>query len=353
MKVCFLTHNLKEDNGAGVFSLKLIEAARAAGAEIVAYATEYSGKEFERPLPKGIKLLVSLPAIRRDIRRCSVVHALDGYPYGVIAMVAGMGLPARRIITAVGSGAVVALYKFPQSLLLKAAYRTAQRVTAISTFTKNEILKKVPGISIEVVGHGVDTERFLAASQSLLPYHYILSVGSLRWRKGYKFSLRAFAEVAKEFPGLHYVIVGKRYSEKEFTNLHSLIRELKLQDRVHLLEHVEREEELRALYRHAQAFCLLSQHAAHDFEGFGLVFLEAAAAGVPVVAGREGGVTEAVLDGKNGFLVDPQDTHGCAQALMRIIRDPALRERMSRESSAFAQRNAWKPKLNRYLSLYR
>jgi len=353
MKVCFLAHNLKEDNGAGVFSLKLIEAARAAGAEVVAYTTDYSGKEFERPLPKGVKLLFALPAIRRDIRHSSVVHALDSYPYGVIAMVAGMGLPARRIITAVGSGAVVALYKFPQRLLLRAAYRNADTVTAISTFTKNEILKKVPGISIEVIMHGVDVERFSPTSQNPLPYQYILSVGSLRWRKGYKFSIRAFAEVSKEFPDLHYVIVGKRYTSKEFNNLRSLILELKLQERVHLLENVDSEEELRALYGHAQAFCLLSQHAAHDFEGFGLVFLEAAAAGLPVVGSREGGVPEAVLDGKNGFLVNAQDTHGCAQALMRIIHDPTLRERMSQESSVFAQRNAWGPKLNKYLSLYR
>jgi phosphatidylinositol alpha-1,6-mannosyltransferase len=66
-------------------------------------------------------------------------------------------------------------------------------------------------------------------------------------------------------------------------------------------------------------------------EGFGIVYLEAAACEVPSVAGATGGVADAVVDGETGLLVDPLDEAALADALVRLLGDPALRERLGRQ----------------------
>ena len=88
--------------------------------------------------------------------------------------------------------------------------------------------------------------------------------------------------------------------------------------------------DLPALYASADVFalCCRSRWAGLEQEGFGIVFLEAAAAGVPSVAGDSGGAAEAVLDGETGLVVrDPSDPTAVADALDRLISDPRLASR--------------------------
>jgi phosphatidylinositol alpha-1,6-mannosyltransferase len=66
----------------------------------------------------------------------------------------------------------------------------------------------------------------------------------------------------------------------------------------------------------------------NDMEGFGLVFLEANACGKPAIGGRSGGAAEAIVQGKTGFLVEPDDLPGLVQALRKLLGDPALRSEM-------------------------
>jgi phosphatidylinositol alpha-1,6-mannosyltransferase len=92
------------------------------------------------------------------------------------------------------------------------------------------------------------------------------------------------------------------------------------------------EEELPGCYAAADLFVMVSRELASrgDVEGFGIVYLEASAAGRPVVAGRSGGVEDAVEDGVSGILVDPEDPGALVEALTRLLRDPDLRRRMAR-----------------------
>ncbi len=358
MKICFLAHNLRHDNGGGVFSARSIEAAQAAGATVVALTTLQSGKPYERPLFTGGKfaLLGDLWRIRAALKEADIVHPLDTYPYGVIAALAGLGLKKKFIITAVGTGAIAGLYRWPQSWLMRFAYARADTVVAISTFVRDEIQKRIPHLAIKVITHGVEYEQFAAPAPEYVPAAahrpYIISVGSLRWRKGYKFSIRGFAEIRAQMPSLHYLIVGKRYTEKEFNNLTALITQLGLQDAVTILEQVDSAEDMRALYQGAEAFGLLSQNDDHDVEGFGLVFLEAAAAGLPVVGSSGCGVADAMADGINGYLVPPRDTHAFAQAMLKILQTPGLRGKMADASRAFARDNTWDKKIPQYLALW-
>jgi phosphatidylinositol alpha-1,6-mannosyltransferase len=71
-----------------------------------------------------------------------------------------------------------------------------------------------------------------------------------------------------------------------------------------------------------------------EAEGFGIVFLEAGACGIPVVAGRSGGSHEAVVDGETGYIVEPRDTRSVRDALARLLGDAALRGAMGRAARA-------------------
>lgn len=378
MRICMLTHNLKDDNGNGVLSMHVLQGLqKGLGAEVVALTTVGSGASFEKPIlyPSKLKLIVALPRIRHIMKGCDVVHALDAYPYGIVAALAAYGLKKKIIVTAVGTGSIQLLYHhhWPGTQLVKWSYKQAARITAISRFTRDSILRQMPELHIDVINPGVHYEAFAVRSGEekdadaritvqgstgtnygvgdLCPY--ILSVGSIRWRKGYKVSLKAFAFVHEKFPELKYVIVGKRYAEKYYEELMRIIRELHLERSVVILDRVDTIEMLRALYRNAELFCLLSQNFGHDVEGFGIVFLEAAAAGLPVVGSIENGIEDAVEDGINGFLVNCRDEKGFADKIMAILGDRRLRAEMSKESLARAKVSGWDRRDAQYAELYR
>jgi glycosyltransferase involved in cell wall biosynthesis len=113
-----------------------------------------------------------------------------------------------------------------------------------------------------------------------------------------------------------------------------------LGDRFHLLGRIP-DEDLAAVYACADVFamCCRERWGGLEAEGFGIVFLEAAACGVPAVAGRSGGAWEAVEDGTTGFVVDPLDTGAVAAAVGRLLSDPSLRRSMGAAARTRAERD--------------
>jgi phosphatidylinositol alpha-1,6-mannosyltransferase len=99
--------------------------------------------------------------------------------------------------------------------------------------------------------------------------------------------------------------------------------------------------DLAALYAQADVFALTSVEHGHSVEGFGLVYLEAAAHGLPAVAHATGGVSEAVLDGETGLLVPPGQPARLTEAFTRLLNDPALRHRLGEAARAHAARHTW------------
>lgn len=360
MKICFLTHNLRQDNGVGVFSRRLIEGLRESlGAEVIALTVVAGREPYERTIlhPNKLRLLLRLPEIRRTLRECDVIHALDVFPYGFIAALASFGLGKKVVITAIGSGSILPLYQFQYVRLVRWVYRRTDRATAISAFTRDQILYKIPGISITVINPGVDADFFTSADGAHYDVSrfksYILGVGQLRWRKGYHFSIRAFAKTRERFPELNYVIVGKRFKDDYYERLQKLINELGLRDRVFILEDVQTREELADVYKGAELFCLFSQNINHDVEGFGLVFLEAAAAGLPIVGSKNCGIDDAVRDGENGILVPTRSPDDFADAIIKILSNGQLKKAMGERSLAFARRMSWEHQIEKYIACYR
>jgi phosphatidyl-myo-inositol dimannoside synthase len=365
MNICFLTHNVKQDNGGGVLSHHVIAGLRdALPARVTVLTAESSGFDGEKTIlyPARRHLLGRFVAIRRILKSCDVVHAFDAVPYGLIAVAASLGLRKKIIITVVGSGTTIPLNRWYASWLARWCLRRADRVIAISRFVKHEVQKRVSNIDIHIIHPGVEDEKRIQelTLEQTLKFRrcqpYMLSVGAIRWRKGYDVSIRAFAEVLKKFPGLHYVIVGKKYKEDYYRTLRRLIEALDLGARVHILDHVETRQELRAIYTYAELFCLFSRNYGNDVEGFGIVFLEAAAAGLPVVGVKNCGVEDAARDRENGILAfaeDHNDADEFTRAILAILHNSQMKKRMSERSLALAKESLWDKRIQEYVDIYR
>jgi glycosyltransferase involved in cell wall biosynthesis len=128
--------------------------------------------------------------------------------------------------------------------------------------------------------------------------------------KGYDQVVRALSAVAREFPDVRYVLVGDGPDRER---LAALSRELGVEDKVILAGYVPNEE-LAEHYNLCDVFVMPSKG-----EGFGIVFLEALSCGKPVIAGNKDASVEAVLGGKLGTLVDPDDVSAIAEAIVAVI----------------------------------
>jgi glycosyltransferase involved in cell wall biosynthesis len=179
----------------------------------------------------------------------------------------------------------------------------------------------VPAGRLAVVPEPIDLEawdaEFLRAAREPRPRPVVLSVARMYPRKRMGDLLRAAAIIRAGIPDVQVRIVGRGPEHEALGRLHG---ELGLGDSVALLGDVSRER-LAAEYINADLFCLPSVQ-----EGFGIVFLEAMAAGLPVVACRAAAVPEVVLDGMTGVLAPPRDPAALARAIEDLLRQPERRK---------------------------
>jgi glycosyltransferase involved in cell wall biosynthesis len=339
-------------NGGGRFSHDLIEYIKKENIETKVLTTVSSNYHEESAIiySSKLKLFFSLFKIRAIFKEYDVIHAIDGLPYAIIATICNFGLGKKLIITAIGSGSIKSLYN-RWSIILKWAYRRAHRVTAISSYTANEINKKVPDLKVEVIIPGIDYSYFVQQRNEESQYKpYILSVGRIKERKGQYFSIKAFAKVSRQYKDLKYVIVGSNRGQY-YKKLKILIKELNIADKIIFKENLD-DKELVSLYKNAKLFILLPQNINYDIEGFGLVFVEAAAFGLPVIGALRSGAIDAILDGQNGFLVEPQDTNEAANKILEILNNDKLRDEFGHKSIEFAKRLDWSLVIKKYLNIY-
>ena len=170
----------------------------------------------------------------------------------------------------------------------------------------------------------------------------ILSVARQYRRKNTSTLIRAMIGVLREVPDARLRVVG---DGPEMGRLEQLVRSLGLADSVTFLGALEGVDAVRDEMARARVFCLPSRQ-----EGFGIVFLEAMAAGLPIVAARCGAVPETAPHGEVALLVDPDDVEELASALVRILRDADLSTRLARGGNDRWLRFDWSAIAERFLA---
>lgn len=285
------------------------------------------------------KVLLPTPALGRRIDALAdevdadIVLLDPALPLGI----AGSRLRHRYGIVVHGAEVTVPGRLPGSHLALRRVLRGAALVIAAGGYSLAEA-ERAAGYALPAtnVPPGVDTDRFrpLTADERAavrarhdLPSDVpvVLGLSRLVPRKGFDTLLRASGRLAGD--GLdHVVAIGGGGRDRD--RLERIAREVGAPAR--FLGRVD-DDDLPSVYGAADVFAMLCRNRwfGLEQEGFGIVFLEAAAAGTPQVAGQSGGSAEAVLDGESGLVVDPPDDVGrVAEALASLLENPSLRQRM-------------------------
>ncbi len=350
MKIGFLTHTMNKKRGDGRFSSDIINEVISRGHEVVVLKAVDDGLMGEVVLGRGINIFKSLSKISELLKDCDVIHVIDPYPYGVIAWLVNRNLKKKLIISALGTYAVAPLYRWRTSYLVRQTYKSAHKVVAISKFTKNKIQEKIKLNNLVIINPGIrldgETPKRIEPSE-----RFIMGVGALKERKGYHIALEAFAKISKEFPDLKYKIVAD-YDKSYRDILDDIIKENNLKGRVEFFSEIS-DEELFKLYSSASLFVLTSINTADiHFEGFGIVYLEAARFGLPMIGTFDTGGEDAINNGKNGILVHQNNIEETAGAMRKILSDQGLWKQMSRESIEWSKLNTIEKEVDKILEIY-
>jgi len=230
--------------------------------------------------------------------------------------------------------------------LIRLIWRRADAVVALSRALRETAHRTAPQQPIEVIPNGVEADLFTPLEQARArerddPVHAI-TVSRLVPRKGIQYLLRALQR-ARDTVNLRLTIVGTGSCESE---LKALSATLRLDDVVRFHGYCPREK-LPELYRSADFFALPSLA-----ESFGLVFAEAMSCGLPVIAGRTGGVPDLIGE-DNGILVSPGSVEEIASALVALGTDPIRCRAMSvANRTKVVQDCSWAGVAERYADLY-
>jgi len=211
-------------------------------------------------------------------------------------------------------------------------------VVAVSKFTRDYVLNNysISPDKIFVLPNGVDIKSFypgVDTSELRSRYHLdnkkvILTLARITERKGHDTVIKALPRVLEKIPDLKYLICGPlRGRHPQY--LKKLISDLNLEKIVNFTGYLALDQ-LNAFYNLCDVYVMPNRDVISkgDTEGFGITFLEANACEKPVIGGNSGGVTDAIVDGETGFLVDPLDTIEIAKKLILLLSDKKLSEKM-------------------------
>jgi phosphatidyl-myo-inositol dimannoside synthase len=319
-------------------------AARVGAEDLVVYAPSWPGAgEFDERQPFEVvrhptSLMLPTPDVLRRARGIARAHGAEAVWFGAAAPLALLAEPLRRSTGIERALACTHGHEVGWAMLpgarqaLRRIGQTVDVVTFVSRYTRSRFASAFgPMAALEHLPPGVDTDRFVPdpaagacvrARHGLADRPVVVCVSRLVPRKGQDALVRALPSIRQRVPGAALLLVG---GGPYRGRLQRLAVDSGVAEHVVFTGSVPWEE-LPAHYAAGDVFAMPCRTHGRglDVEGLGIVFLEAAAAGLPVVAGRSGGAPETLLDGETGTLVDGRDVDNVSQAIADLLADPAL-----------------------------
>jgi phosphatidylinositol alpha-1,6-mannosyltransferase len=282
------------------------------------------------------------------------VHALRAFPEGFAGLLAKVARPDRiRLITyAHGEETLVARSSMQLTWMAKLTYRASDLVIANSENTKRLVLDLCPTAHVERISPGVDVAAFRHSQPEIDRYRsetglsdcvLLGTIARMEPRKNHAAVIRSVALLCHEGLRLSYICAGDG-PERPF--LIELARSLGVS---HLIRFpgIIPDRDKTLVYASLDVHVMPSIQVGEMIEGFGIAFLEAAAAGRPSVCGASGGQAEAVRDGKTGVVVDGRVLTEVAGAIRRLALDHVLRVQMGHAARRWAEEHDWQRVLQR------
>ena len=362
--VFVITHEFfPKRGGIATFTEEVARAGAALGHSIEVWA-QSANQHPEKPWPFALrrlplpgthnltcrlKLIARLIRERRRLRYATVYLPEPGPMLALMALLPLRTFRPRRIVLTFHGSEILRFHADPLTRwLTRRLIRHAFRISVLTHYTKNLLCERFPEADAKTFltpgalrADFANTPRTTAATaaSATLGKVVVLTVGRIHPRKGQLLTLQALQALPLELADrVEYWIAG---SACKSPHERALRKTAELPGpSVRFLGNVS-DDELERLYARADIFALTSIDYGHSVEGFGLVYLEASAHGLPVVAHRVGGVAEAVVDGETGLLVAPHHPTALTAAFRQLIEDPALRTRLGEAGRGWARRTSW------------
>jgi len=283
-------------------------------------------------------LLALLPFVLR--KRRLVVFAstwIAGFPAAVLKIFFPF-----RLVVAVHGMELVKWRRAWHRLKMGFVFSSSDAIIAVSEYTKSVLAGMFPRLlpKVKVVKNCVqlpasfDNRQYLTRF-SLPEGRYIITVSRLVARKGIDTVIRVMPRLIRMFNDLYYIVAG---DGEQRNKLADLAREKGLTDRVIFVGPVSEEEKI-ALLEASSVFVMPVRRLSYDFEGFGISIIEAESVGLPVVVGNSGGAPEALVDGKTGFVVDPESEEEVLDRVSLLLSDEKVRKGMSEAAKDLVKEN--------------
>ena len=340
----------QEDEAAGCFISEPLDALTHLGIKNTVFAVQsiYYRRVRARPenaraqwfryfcLPGGIGLptagafvfsrIISGARELHQSDRIDLIHAHSALPCGHAAMLLSSELGVPYIVSVHGLDAFSTRQVSGRAgewcrRISQRVYGSSRRVLCISEHVREQVLEGAGrSCRTSVVYNSVDAEMFSAGDEPVPDEPRILSVGDLIPTKGHDVLLQAVASLLSEFPSLKVEIIGEG---PELPRLVSLANQLRIAERVNFSRRRSRQG-IAAAMKNCTIFALPS-----GYEALGCVYLEAMSVGKPTIGCRGQGIAEIIQHGTNGLLVGTDNAKELGLAIAMLLRDDALRRRIS------------------------
>ncbi len=313
------------------------------------------------------KILLPTPRVARKVNRLVAQRQIRKVFFGAAAPlgVLARGLRSNGVekIVALTHGHEVWWAKiWPFSAAIRFIGKNVDHLTYLGDFTKGEISKALNNSAIAAmvkIAPGIDTSHFAPDSTALQLRNelglsdkkVIVSVGRLVHRKGQDILIQAMPAVLKSHPNAHILMVGEGpYGD----HLRKMVADLELIDDVTFIGRIQYRE-LPKYISAGDIFAMPSRSrlAGLEVEGLGIVYLEASACGLPVIAGKSGGAPDAVLEGVTGVTVNGTSIFDVASAISQMLSDSQGAAKMGAAGRNWIEENwrwdIWAAEFNKLL----
>ena len=355
-RVLLVTNDLgPRAGGIETFILGLID--HLDGSQILIYTSSQEGfRAFDQELSARTgalvirdksKVLLPTPRVNRAVAKLMKEYQSEIIWFGAATPLGWMAGHLRRHgakhLVSLTHGHEVWWAKVPPfNWILKRMSKSFDAITYLGDFTEKEIRKSVadpsrlvhiaPGIPIDHFTPG-PKDAALVEQYGLVGKKVIVCVGRLVHRKGQDRLIEALPEIIRNEPDVLVLFVGVGPRKAK---LDILIKKYKLEGHIVFVGRVTYKD-LPRYFRLGDIFVMPSRSrlGGLEVEGLGIVYLEASACGLPVIAGSSGGAPDAVLANETGLVVDGRDVHAISKAVTELFADPARMKNMGQAGRAW------------------
>jgi glycosyltransferase involved in cell wall biosynthesis len=368
MKIAILSCSAKPTNGYGNITINYCNELYLKKIDFILYlpcdhevVDEIWSKNIKYSLPRALYSFSSYRIINdliydlSEFKGFTLIHSLFTNTSLIIAARASTKFHIPLVAGEQGTYAAIPFLGKVSSYLYRFFIKQASIIIFPSQFTRKTFCNFYGGKDIWsktcVIENGVNFHRFNRSFNQKKIKNKFVGVGALKERKGFEYAIKAISLAKEKIPNLTYTIIGEgpaAYRKK----LLNLISELNLEDSVKLVGS-KSGDELVAEMADCYAYLHTPISQSWIFEGYGIVYSEANALGLPAIGSDSGGVSSAIINGLNGYLAYEADSNDICKKIIHLCSDDSNYNIMSKKSIEVASKLDWSFIVDRFILIYK